>query len=203
MGSEPLNFFDIQTQTNWGKALEYFAAWCQPQSGWLSLDIGTGAGLLPSLLTRAGCQAYGLELDFRSISPNRLHSELVQGTAYHLPFQAEIFHLVTSSNLLFLLDQPVQALVELRRVIRRGGMLALLNPSPIMSLPAAAALAAERNLEGLNRQSLLNWARQAEEHFRWNAAEMEAMLAVSGFKLEETSDRITSGLALLVRARAA
>jgi 2-polyprenyl-3-methyl-5-hydroxy-6-metoxy-1,4-benzoquinol methylase len=52
-----------------GQVLAGFAAWCQPQPGWLALDIGCRPGLLPALLAQRGCRAYGADLDGALSSP--------------------------------------------------------------------------------------------------------------------------------------
>lgn len=201
MGPEPLSFLEVQTQTGWGRMLENFACWCSPQPGWFTLDVGCGPGLLPALLARQGCRAFGLDIDFTALSPLRLHPDLALGTNMHLPYPAHTFDLVTASNLLFILADPLTALIELLRVIRPTGRVAMINPSPAMSQAAASALADERRLDGLARRSLLHYAAQAEAHRRWSEAELAQLLAHAGLALEETTPRMGRGLVLFSLAR--
>jgi SAM-dependent methyltransferase len=200
LGPQPLSFLEIQTQTGWGKVLQGFSAWCRPNPGWLTLDAGCGPGLLPALLAQTGCRAFGVDLDFTTLSPQRLHSELIQGTAFRLPFVAGTFDLVTACNLMFLLEEPIPALLELRRVIRRTGQFAMINPSEQMSQASAAALAAERKLQGLACHSLLHYASLAETHHRWSADELGNMLLAAHFELTETVVRVGSGLVRFSKA---
>ena len=193
-----MSFLDIQTQTGWGRALASFAEWCQPQAGWLALDVGCGPGLLPALLAQHGCQAFGVDLDLKSLQ-NRLHVGLAQADALSLPFPAQTFHLVTASNLLFFLPDPVGALAEMGRVLRPGGQVAALNPSEQMSVAAATALADLHGLQGLARDSLVDWARRAEANHRWGEAELVALFAAAGLKVTGMELKVGPGLARFVR----
>lgn len=193
-------FLDLQTSTGWGQTLAGFAAWCAPQAGWRTLDVGCGPGLLPALLGRAGCWSVGVDLDAGMFQPAPLHAQVVQAHGLYLPFGGQSFDLVTASNLLFLLERPQAVLVELRRVLRTAGRLCLLNPSERMSVQAASQLAAQRGLEGLARETLLNWARRAETHARWDADQLAILLAAAGLALERTDLRVGPGLARLACA---
>jgi SAM-dependent methyltransferase len=195
-----LSFLAIQTQTAWGRTLQVFAAWCQPQAGWLTLDVGCGPGLLPTIFAGYGCQAFGVDLDAIALAQPS-HPALAQAQAVNLPFSGGIFDLVTASNLLFFLPDPGRALCEMRRLVRAGGWVALLNPSEQMSLAAAAALADQRGLVGLERCSLLNWARRAEAHQRWSEPETAALFAAAGMSLQEATLKVGPGLARFARGR--
>lgn len=193
-----MSFLEIQTQTGWGRALQGFAAWCQPEPGWLTLDVGCGPGLLPALLAAHGCQALGVDLDAASLA-HRLHPALAQAQADHLPFPDGFFNLVTASNLLFFLPNPGQTLCEMARLLRADGWVALLNPSERMSIAAATALAQQRGLTGLDRDSLINWAALAEAHRRWGETELSELFAAAGLVVQETALRLGPGLARFVR----
>ena len=93
---------------------------------------------------------------------------------------------MTATNVLFLLDDPERALNEWRRVLAPAGELCLLNPSENLSVAVARQLADER---GLGRtppaNSLLNWAHNAESHFRWTEDETRDLLTRAGLRLDE------------------
>jgi SAM-dependent methyltransferase len=184
----------VQTQTGWGRILQSFAAWCQAVPGWLVLDVGCGPGLLPALFSQSGCQAIGVDLDFATFGPPHLHAALLQANALHLPFPDRTFHLVTASNLLFLLPQPLPALYEMRRLARDDGRIAVINPSEIMSVAAATALADGHKLTGVARDSLLTYAARAEAHQRWSEEELRTLFTVAGLQLDKTALRMGPGL---------
>jgi ubiquinone/menaquinone biosynthesis C-methylase UbiE len=195
------DFLGIQAQTGWGKTLRFFAEWCQPQPGWLCLDAGSGPGLLAHYFMELGCRAIGFDRDWHAFSPQRLHPHLAQAQAEELPFVDGAFHLVAASNLLFLVENPQRTLAEMVRTARAGGLVAVLNPSEHMSLQAAQALADQYSLQGLGRDSLLNWARRAEAHRRWNEREIEHLFRDAGLRLERSELRIGPGLARLAAGR--
>jgi SAM-dependent methyltransferase len=195
-----LSFLAIQTQTGWGRSLQGFAEWCQPQAGWLTLDVGCGPALLPSLLAARGCQAFGVDLDGPSLAQG-LSENLAQAAAERLPFPVDSFHLVTASNLLFFLPEPTTALLEMRRLLRQDGWVALLNPSERMSVVAVTEFADQRGLIGLDRDSLIGWAVRAEAHRRWDEAGLAALFASAGLILQESVLKFGPGLARLARGR--
>lgn len=194
-------FLELQTQTGWGRTLAGFAGWCQVQPGWRVLDVGCGPGLLPALFARQGCRAIGLDLEADMFLPQPLHPQVLVAQGEGLPFPGGVFDLVTASNVLFLLADPRPALDEMRRVARPGGTLALLNPSEQLDQEAATALAEEKALQGLARQSLLNWAQRAEANHRWTETEINALLMNSGIQPVESTLKVGPGFARFTRGR--
>ncbi len=194
-------FFDLQTRTGWGRTLEKFARWIDPPSGSRVLDVGCGPGLFPAILERRGCRACGVDLDPASFRPPRLHACLGAADALRLPFPPAAFDLVTASNLLFLLPDPRAALDEMLRVLSPEGRLALLNPAPALTPQSAADFARQRGLDELGRSTLVNWARRAVRHHRWDAPALADFLAASGVQLERSKPAVGPGFALWALAR--
>ena len=172
----------------------------RPPPASVVLDVGCGPGLLPALFAKRGCESFGVDFDFSLLSSGFIPA-LAQADAFGLPFQSATFNLVTATNLLFLLDDPVQALREWKRVLVQGGELCLLNPSENLSVSAARRLANERGLEGTARESLLNWAHNAETHFHWTEDETRELLSRAGFRLEDSVLKVGPGFARFARAR--
>jgi len=194
------DFLEVQTQTAWGRTLADFASFCDPAPGMCTLDVGCGPGLLPAILAQKGCCSFGVDIDFGLLT-SPLSPYLAAADAFSLPFPAGTFDLVTGVNLLFLLNDPIHALQEIVRVLKPTGQVCLLNPSEHISVEAATRLADERGLEGKSRGSLLNWARNAEEHFRWTEEETKNLLASAGLELAESVLRVGPGFARYVRGK--
>ena len=192
-------FLELQTQTGWGRVLSQFAEWCRPQRGWLTLDVGTGPGLLPDLFAQLGCQAFGVDLDPEMFKPTPLHSAVIVADSLALPFPSQTFDLLTASNLLFLLPHPFDALSEMTRFVRAEGQIALLNPSEHLNVDAATDFADYRGLHGLARETLLNWAARAEKHNRWTESQLVEMFDNVGLELADTKTSVGPGFARFVR----
>jgi hypothetical protein len=107
---------------------------------------------------------------------------------------------VTASNLLFLLPEPLPALLEMKRVLKPQGQIALLNPSENLSSASAAQLAERRGLQGPAYDSLIEWGRRAETNQRWTEAELKDLLAGAGLELVETQLKVGTGMARFARA---
>ena len=202
------NFLEVQTKTAWGRTLAGFASFCspstrsgrRPKQAAVILDIGCGPGLLPAIFAREGHIAFGIDTDLSLLSSS-LSPNLAQADAQNLPLQSSTFNLVTATNVLFLLADPLLALREWARVLASDGELCLLNPSENLSIAAASRLADERGLDGTARESLLNWARNAESHFRWTEAETRELLSQAGLQLDESVLRVGPGFARFARAK--
>ena len=194
------NFLDIQTKTAWGNTLATFASFCNPKPASIILDIGCGPGLLPALFVHEGHIAFGIDTDSSLLSPV-LSPNLGRADAFSLPFPSSTFNLITATNVLFLLDDPLLALHAWMRVLAPHGEFCLLNPSERLSISAATQLANSRALDGTARESLLNWANNAETRFRWTEAETQELLAQAGLRLEESALKVGPGFARFVRAK--
>jgi len=163
------------------------------------LDLGCGPGLLPALFTRRfACRAIGIDNDRALLAAAAI--PVACADTSHLPFPPAAFDFLTATNVIFLLGDPLRALRECRRVLKADGTLALLNPSEHLNLAAATTLAEARNLQGKDRESLLNWARRAEKHGRWNEEFAQKLLNRAGFTLRETALKVGPGFAQVLKA---
>jgi SAM-dependent methyltransferase len=175
--------------------LEAFAAWCQPQPGWWTLDVGSGPGYLAYLLDSSGCRATAVDQDLAGFLPLRLHNQAVVADGLRLPFRSRSFDLISATNVLFLQREPQLMLESLGRCLKPGGRLALINPSERLTVPAATSLADERHLSGADRESLLAWAERAETNHRWTEKNLVKILEEAGLVHVGSVLRMGPGLA--------
>ncbi|MBI5081673.1 MAG: methyltransferase domain-containing protein [Chloroflexi bacterium] len=118
---------------------------------------------------------------------------------FALRFADSSFDVALATNVLFLTHDPIVGLREMVRVVRQGGIVAMLNPSPKMSVAAATAQADESQLEGVARVSIINWAKNAEANHRIGVEQAKEMIADVGLTQFDSVEKVGVGLALLVR----
>jgi len=101
------------------------------QPGARVLDVGCGTGaLLAALAERiANARLVGVDLSWEMLAVARRRSceqaKLARGFAECLPFGDEKFDAVVCTSVLHFVREPLAALREMRRVLRRGGLLLL------------------------------------------------------------------------------
>ncbi len=192
-------FAQVHASPGWGRVLDAFVRFLAPQPGWRTLDAGCGPGALVRRLAGRGCDAAGLDQDPAML----VHAPpgAAVGDVRALPWAGASFDAVTATNVLFLLPEPLAGLREMARVARPGGWVAMLNPSPRMSLAAAQAHADALGLAGFERLSLVNWGAVAERHHRLNEAELGKLCRAAGLSEPAIEAKIGPGLALFAKAR--
>jgi SAM-dependent methyltransferase len=92
------------------------------------LDLGCGTGFITDMLARRASSVVGLDLSTAHAAlaaGTAPRSAIVVGDTAHLPFAAETFDVVWSSNTINHLADPVAACHELGGVVRQGGWLIL------------------------------------------------------------------------------
>ena len=102
------------------------------QRGWRVLDAGCGPGTITLGLARmvAPGTVTGIDLEdsqfakaLQQAANERLHVEFRKESVYKLPFEDGFFDAVFSHALLEHLSDPASALAELRRVLKKGGLI--------------------------------------------------------------------------------
>ncbi len=87
------------------------------------LEVGCGTGAILSEAPER-LSLHGLDLDWGALAQCRVHvpsASLVQGNALQLPYQNKTFDLVYCHFLLLWVRDPLQALLEMKRLTKPGG----------------------------------------------------------------------------------
>lgn len=116
--------------TNWGLKL------VNVQDGWTMLDVGCGGGFtIRRLLKRSkDAQVYGIDISEESVTKARqVNAEVLdkqvyvtQGSAEQLPYNDEMFYLVTAVETVYFWPNLPDCLQEVRRVLKPGGKFAIM-----------------------------------------------------------------------------
>jgi ubiquinone/menaquinone biosynthesis C-methylase UbiE len=144
------------------------------------LDLGCGSGALLRRVAKHGGSVAGLDAapGLVAIARQRLpHSEIDVGDLEHLPYATGAFDVVTAVESLHLAADPLAALREARRVVRRQGWLVAVSAGPAARCDSAGLVTAVAALlpptadagEGFDEGELAGLVRQAgfadqEEH---------------------------------------
>jgi SAM-dependent methyltransferase len=126
-----------------------------------AIDAGCGAGFLLHFLRFSGWDAIGLDSSRQAAGKARERSEnVVVGEAGNPPFQPNSIDLITASNVLEHLQDPVQTLNYFHRLLKDGGKLIVAVPNfdsfcrYIFSEYTFASLSIPRHLVHFNKKSL-------------------------------------------------
>jgi len=109
--------------------------------GCLVLDAGCGTGRATAALEARGARVVALDLGFRLVSyvRARYRAQPVNGSLLELPFAAETFDVVLSSEAIEHTPNPSSAVRELCRVVKQGGHLVLSTPNRLWQGPVRVA----------------------------------------------------------------
>lgn len=204
-----VNYFtQVQATSGWDRVLASFARFVALAPDAQVLDVGCGPGSLARKLARDAAFAYGCDADREMIAQAQClaeaegltNIEFRVGTLPDLPYALDRFDVLTATNVIFLQRNPAAALCGMVNVCKPGGLVAMLNPSPQMSVAAATAHADAHGLTDLNRVSFINWGNVAEQAHRFSAKQITAMFEAVGLS-EIVIEAKIGGLALFAKAR--
>ena len=95
------------------------------------LDVGCGTGGLMDELTQQGHTVFGLDISDEALKfcALRGHTNLKLGSATSIPFEDSSFDVVTGIGVIEHLDDDDKFLMEVKRVLKPGGLFVMLTSS--------------------------------------------------------------------------
>lgn len=102
------------------------------QAGDRVLDFGCGSGYVTFEMARSGANAVGIDVtDYieKLVVPDELKNNLrfLRTSGEKLPFENEAFDVVLASEVLPMIPNPVLFLQEMKRVLKKNGILVVVN----------------------------------------------------------------------------
>jgi len=201
-------FTEVQAGDGWSRVLASFARFVAPPPEARVLDVGCGPGALVRRLARVAAHVEGCDVHPGMIerAEEIARREGLTNTTYRagalpgLPYAAGSFDVVTATNVVFLQREPASAVRDMARVARPGGLIAMLNPSPQMSVATATAYIDAQGATESNRQSFVNWAGIAERNHRFSKDDTARLFADAGLGEIAIEEKI-GGLALFAKGK--
>ena len=181
---------------------ETFEQWIEPiqKTGSKILEVGCAGGDLSRLLAVRGMQVWAVDkspvmLKEAQSATNAVHFK--QADVSHLPFENQFFDSVLAASLLNVVNSPLEALTEMRRVCRPGGVISVLVPNQQFSDKDAMAYLEEKQLIGFSRAAFLTWHRLAK---KMDAETVQRYFQNCG--MEKTTTRfLLGGMVVVVSAQ--
>ncbi len=165
-----------------GESLARLIELAQPKQNWLVLDVSTGAGHTALTFAPRVAQVIAVDLTPQMLETARAlanergitNIEFEPADAHVLPFEANTFDLVTNRIALHHFTNARQAIAEMARVCKPGGLVALSDNI----VPPDRVTAGHINHWEKLRDPSHNWA--------YPAVRLEAMFADAGLQVEHT-----------------
>jgi ubiquinone/menaquinone biosynthesis C-methylase UbiE len=145
------------------------------------VEIGCGSGRFSTHIHSLARKAYFLDLTMgmlletrNKFTPTEKHFNGVNGSAYQIPFPAESVDCILSINVFNHIPNIQQALLEINRILKPGGIL-VLNFTNLMSFYIAPAILVNRKEKSIGRDVYTRWL---------TPDQINRALTQAGFKIE-------------------
>jgi 2-polyprenyl-3-methyl-5-hydroxy-6-metoxy-1,4-benzoquinol methylase len=136
------------------------------------LDVGTASGFLLEVAQNSGFEPFGVELSEYAggLAAKKFGAEHIHiGTLESAPFPKESFSVITMSDLIEHVQDPVQTLHMARGLLKSDGLLVIMTPN-------TASLTA--------RLMGVDWVHYKLEHlFYWNPSALGVLAKQTGFRI--------------------
>lgn len=96
------------------------------------LDAGCAYGFLVEQAAKEGVEAYGVDISSYALHQNgKVRGKLAQGLAHELPFQEQVFDVVSLFDLIEHVDDPAAVMEAAESALKPSGILFFSTPDPI------------------------------------------------------------------------
>ncbi|MHB8841067.1 MAG: class I SAM-dependent methyltransferase [Candidatus Aquicultor sp.] len=175
--NQRVDYFEKVQNTPWyRKILQEFVDFLEVTPEMSVLDVGCGPGYLTRLLAEKAAAAACVDLAPTMVEKAKELAEregienasYLVGSAVALPEKSEAFDLAVATSVIYLVEDPVLAVKEMARVVKKGGRVAMLNPSDTMVYGNVEEFIEEHGVTGFEAESLESWMYAAESNRRFS-----------------------------------
>lgn len=165
------------------------------------LEVGCGPGLLTGKAKERGLEMTGLDRSTAMVQRARKNvpgCTFIEGDALALPIEDDAMQVAFAASVVNVVSDPDMLVREMARVVRAGGHVSVLFPTPRLS-DDAPAIAKRLGLKGLSAAALATWAGKAPKR---EPPTIEALFEEAGL-LDIRVDRYFDGTVASVTGRVA
>lgn len=127
--------YDIRWQGYTSSTLDFLKKWLDLKGAEKVLDVACGTGALEQLLVRdhPGQPLSGIDISEKMLAVARRKLKAYPGVTFFkasvftMPFPKESFDVVVCANSFHYFNNPLAALIEMKRVLKRGGKIVILD----------------------------------------------------------------------------
>ncbi len=127
------------------------------------LEVGCGPGLLSAQVAKQGVTITGLDRSpamVRRARENFPEYTFIEGDALSLPLDDDAMDVAFAASVVNIVDAPQKLVSEMARVVRPGGFVSVLFPTPRLA-DDASEVAKQRGIVGLSGAALSVWGSKA------------------------------------------
>ena len=196
------SFFEwLATRPWYAQILADWVAAIPIEPGSHGLEVGCGPGLLTGQVHERGVEMTGLDRSpamVKRARDNVPECTFVEGDALDLPLEDDAVDVGFAASVVNVVPDPQKLVSEMVRVVRPGGRVSVLFPTPRLS-DEAAGIAQRRGLVGLSAAALATWGSKATKR---EPTVVEALFEGAGL-LDIRVDRFFDGTVASVTGRVA
>jgi ubiquinone/menaquinone biosynthesis C-methylase UbiE len=194
-------------QPTWRGSCARMAELLEPIQPSIVLDLGCGPGVSTFELERnlPGARVIGVDVALRMLRQARRRQrsfkhqvQWLRADASRLPVRSQSVDACTGHSFLYLVNNRSQVLREIRRVLRRGGRLVLMEPH---ARPATLSAVLNGSHDPRHLVSVSLWRAFSRLHGRFTAESLKQTLQAAGFEAVTVAETL-GGLGLLACATA-
>ncbi len=157
-------FFEWLARRPWyGEILTDWAAAIPVVSGDRALEVGCGPGVLSAAMQKLGVVMTGLERSPAMVKRARRNvpeCTFIEGDALSIPLPNAELDVAFAASVVNVVSDPQKLVSEMARVVRPGGRVSVLFPTPELSRNYKG-IAKQRKIRGLSAAALATWGSKA------------------------------------------
>jgi ubiquinone/menaquinone biosynthesis C-methylase UbiE len=161
---DPASFFDWLAARPWyTRILTEWVAALPIEAGTQGLEVGCGPGHLTGQLHAGGAQMTGLDRSPAMVQRAREKvpgCTFIEGDALALPLEDDTVDVAVAASVVNVVSNPQLLVQEMARVVRPGGCVSVLFPTPALA-QRAGSIGQRRSLQGLSAAALATWGARA------------------------------------------